>query len=372
MELPQPQATTILRPLLIIASLVLILGAMRVAAPLLNPLLLALVITLLCNPIYLWLQKRGIPSWFALLIMVLGMIAFAAMLTTALGISITRLTSQLGTYQRLLAQQEHVLREWLASYGFVANELQFFGLLNSVSLVGVLGSILAGIGNVLGNSLIVTVLVLFFLIEMPSLRKRLSSGLGEQSPLLHRLATFGGSVVRYFGVRTYINLTVAVGSTIGMVLLQVPFSLLWGVLIFVLGYIPYIGIPTAALPAFLLTLAEHGFVRALIVLLIITTINLTIENLIAPSLIGRELSLSPAVVFVAFFFWTWILGPPGTFLSMPITVLVVVLLDSYDETRWMARLMGLSLTDKLAEQVEEYATGAASTTASSPLSDHQS
>jgi AI-2 transport protein TqsA len=79
----------------------------------------------------------------------------------------------------------------------------------------------------------------------------------------------------------------------------------------------------------------------------VTGINLAIENLVAPSLIGRRLSLSPAVVFVSFFFWTWLLGPPGTFLSMPITVLLTVVLDSYDETRWLARLMGASTIEEL-------------------------
>lgn len=349
-EFPR-ESTTILRPLLIVAAVVVVLGAMRIAAPILNPLLLALVITMLCNPIYTWLQRRGSPAWMALLIMIGGFLISAGVLVSFIGVSVSRLTARLSIYQSLLAGQELALRTWLASYGLVAADLQFFGLLNSVNLTRILGFMLTGIGNVLGNALLVIVLVLFFLVELPAFRRRLRLDLGEHSPLLNRLTSFGASVVSYFIVRTYINLVVAAGSTIGLVLLDVPFAILWGILIFVLSYIPYIGIPIATIPPVLLALAEHGFLRASLVILAVTLVNAAFENLVAPGLIGRRLRLSPAVVFVAFFFWTWILGPPGTFLSMPITVLVTVVLDNYEETRWLARLLGSASIEALSESV---------------------
>lgn len=338
---------TIIRPLLIIASVIIILSAMRASASLVNPILLALVITLLCNPIYSWLQKRGLPSWMALLLMVIGVLSGAAILTTVIGVSLSRLTAQIASYQAMLTEQEGALRAWLAGYGIVSSDLQFFGLINSVNLTRILGVVLAAVGNVLGNSLLVLVLVIFFLTELPSFQQRLRDNLGEENPLFQRLQRFGGGVVSYFGIRTYINLIVSLGSLIAMVFLEVPFAALWAVIIFVLSYIPYIGIPIALVPTVLLTLAEHGLLRAGIVILVISLINLGMENLVAPSLIGRRLSLSPAVVFVSFFFWTWLLGPPGTFLSMPITVLLTLVLDNYDETRWLARLMGSSTLEEL-------------------------
>lgn len=343
------ESTTILKPLLIVAAVVLLLGAMRLAAPILNPVLLALVITLLCNPIYLWLQRRGLPAWVALLIMIGGFLTTAAFLGSLIGISVSRATARLSVYQSLLAEQERALRAWLAGHGLIEGDLQLFGLLNSANLTGMLGFILTGIGNVLGNALLVVVLVIFFLVELPLFRRRFQHALGENSQLLHSLTSFGGSVVRYFVIRTYINLAVAVGSTIGLVFLDVPFPILWGILIFVFGFIPYIGIPIAMVPAVLLALAEHGFLRAGLVILVITLVNSAFENLVAPPLIGQQLRLSPAVVFVSFFFWTWLLGPPGTFLSMPITVLVTVILNNYEETRWLARLMGAESLEALSE-----------------------
>ncbi len=328
------------RALFIVAAVVVMLIGIRLAAPILNPILLALVITLLCNPIFTWLQKRGVPTWLALITIAIGFLVFAALLTTFIGVSLSRLTARLGTYQRLISEQETQLRVLLAGYGVIPSDLQYFGLLDSISLPRLVGPVLAGISNVLGNSLIVSVLVLFFLVEMPFFRQRLLNGLGAESPLFVRLTNFGGSVVRFFGIRTYVNLIVAAGSTVVMFALQIDFALLWGMLIFVFSYIPYVGIPVALIPVALLALAEHGLVRAAIVVGAVTVINMSMENLIAPSLLGRGLSISPTVVFISFFFWTWLLGPPGTFLSMPITVLAMFTLDSFEETRWFAQLMG--------------------------------
>jgi len=77
--------------------------------------------------------------------------------------------------------------------------------------------------------------------------------------------------------------------------------------------------------------------RTLLVILGVLVANSLAENIIAPKLIGKGLSVSPLVVFLSFFFWSWILGPLGMFLSMPLTVIVLMVLDSFDETRWVAR-----------------------------------
>jgi predicted PurR-regulated permease PerM len=345
------------RALFIIAAVIVTLIGVRLAAPILNPIMLALVITLLCNPIFTWLQRRGLPMWVALIMLASGFMVFAMILSSFIGVSLSRLTARLADYQRLISEQETQLRSLLASNGIIPSDLQYFGLLDSISLPRIVGPIIAGVGNVLGNSLIVSVLVLFFLVEMPFFRQRLSNALGEDSPLFIRLTNFGGSVVRFFGIRTYVNLVVALGATISMFVLQIEFALLWGIILFVFSYIPYVGIPIALTPVALLALAQHGPGRAIMVVAAVTLINLSIENLVVPSLLGRGLSISPTVVFISFFFWTWLLGPPGTFLSMPITVLLMFTLDSFEETRWLAQLMGAPAhqpmpTEPVPEQAE--------------------
>jgi predicted PurR-regulated permease PerM len=94
------------------------------------------------------------------------------------------------------------------------------------------------------------------------------------------------------------------------------------------------------IPPTLLALAERGWGAALVVVVGITIINLTIENVLEPGYTGRQLQLSPTVVFLSFFFWAWLLGPIGALLSMPITVMLLLVFQRDESTRWLADLMG--------------------------------
>jgi predicted PurR-regulated permease PerM len=118
----------------------------------------------------------------------------------------------------------------------------------------------------------------------------------------------------------------------------VDYAVLWGVLTFFLSYIPYIGIVIAGTPAVILAFAEFGLDRALLVILALAIVNVSAENLVAPALMARGLHISTTLTFIGFMFWLWLLGGPGAFLAMPMTILVLLLLDSFPETQWLARI----------------------------------
>ena len=120
--------------------------------------------------------------------------------------------------------------------------------------------------------------------------------------------------------------------------------MLWGVLAFFLSFVPYIGLVIAVAPAVLLALAEFGVGRAVVVIVAVIVVNILAENVLSPTLMGRGLNLSPTVVFLSFVFWAWLLGGPGAFLALPLTLFVAVMLESFPETRWLATLMGMPET----------------------------
>ena len=120
------------------------------------------------------------------------------------------------------------------------------------------------------------------------------------------------------------------------------FPLLWGILTFFLSFVPYIGLVLAITPAVVLGLAEFGLTRAVIVIVGVVLINLLVENVLSPMMMGRGLNLSPTTVFLSFIFWAWLLGGPGAFLAVPITLFVISMLDTFPETKWLASLMGAS------------------------------
>jgi AI-2 transport protein TqsA len=93
--------------------------------------------------------------------------------------------------------------------------------------------------------------------------------------------------------------------------------------------VPYIGLVLAVTPAVVLALAEFGVTRAVFVIVGVIVINVLAENVLSPVMMGRGLNISPTIVFLSFIFWAWLLGGPGAFLALPITLFVAVMLDTF-------------------------------------------
>ncbi|MEJ2153549.1 MAG: AI-2E family transporter, partial [Gemmatimonadota bacterium] len=115
---------------------------------------------------------------------------------------------------------------------------------------------------------------------------------------------------------------------------------LWGLLAFLLNYIPTIGSFIAAIPAVMLGFIQFGLGRALIAAAGYAVINIVIGNLLEPRVMGKGLGLSTLVVFLSLLFWGWVLGPVGMILSVPLTMTIKIALQNSSRTRWVAVLLG--------------------------------
>jgi predicted PurR-regulated permease PerM len=179
------------------------------------------------------------------------------------------------------------------------------------------------------------------------------TGVIKDRPMLSQLPAVGQTAVAYFGIRARLNLITGTGVTLICLLLGVDYPLLWGVLAFFLSFIPFIGLAIAMIPPALLALAESGWVQALIVIVGVTAINLLIENVLEPGMTGKRLSLSPMIVFLSIFFWGWLLGPVGGLLSMPITVLLLLVFQHNEGTQWLAKIISNETADSLPAGVSQ-------------------
>ena len=112
-----------------------------------------------------------------------------------------------------------------------------------------------------------------------------------------------------------------------LVLLDVRFAFMWGLLAFALNYIPNIGSVLAAIPPILQVLVFGGLYEALVVLAGYLIVNLVFGNILEPRIMGRGLGLSTLVVFLSLIFWGWLLGPVGMLLSVPLTIIVKIALE---------------------------------------------
>jgi AI-2 transport protein TqsA len=331
---------SIVRVMLGLAATVVVLVGMRLAAPILNPILFAVVLSLLFSPIYAWLRRHRIPTPLALIIMLVGLTVLFVGIFLIMGVSIARFSADIASYTGKLNVQVSNVQDLAKSLGL--SNVDIRDVVKPSALAGAIGSVLGGVADFLSNLFLILIIVLFFLAEGPAMMNRLHASAGRDRPQVERLTVFGRNVVRQLGLRAIVNLVTGAGVTILLFVLGVDFPLMWGILTFFLSFIPWIGLPLAVAPAVVLALAEHGIDRALLVIAGIIVINILAENALSPMLMGRGLSLSPTVLFLGFIFWAWLLGGPGAFLAAPLTIFVVLMLETFPETRWLAGVMGVS------------------------------
>jgi len=332
----------LLHSLLVGACLVVIIAGLRAAAPLLSPLLFTLFLAMLLYPAYAWLLRRGSPTWLTVALMVVGVLLVGALLLGLLWLSVGQLRSNLFLYTGRLLLQADRFQDWLTTLGIDVPAILTRELLNRQLLVGAATSLITTLGSLTSASFFVLVATVFLLLQTTNLAERLEQEWGANSFLSQQTIQIAQRVAHFFGIRVRVNLIVAAGITLWLLLLGVDLALLWGILAFFMGFVMYVGLAIAALPPALLALAETGPLWMLLVFLGFLVINVGVENVLAPAMMAQGLNLAPAVALVSLLFWSWVLGPLGFILAIPLTVIVLMILASNPETRWLLALLTMN------------------------------
>ena len=123
-----------------------------------------------------------------------------------------------------------------------------------------------------------------------------------------------------------------------LALLGVPLALLWGLLVFITNYIPYIGFWIGLVPPVLLALLTGGWELAAVVFVLYTVVNFVLTSVIQPKYVGDAVGISVSLTLVALVFWGWVLGTIGAVLAVPLTLFAKALLvDVNPRVRWAER-----------------------------------
>lgn len=327
----------ITRSLIGVALTGFVLMLLHLATPILTPILFAFFLGAMAMSPFNWLLARGMRRGPALILMIGFLTIGGVALVLLTLISVRSLQAGLTIYSEQLAMRMNSLKTTLSQIGPGADGLD--RQLTSLGITG-LNTFLGALISVASNALISLVIVAFFLFEFERFTAIMRSERVRDVPFVGQMPEVARTAVRYFGIRTRLNLITGAGVTLICLVLGVDYALLWGVVAFFLSYIPYIGLLMAMIPPALLALAEHGWPQALLVVVTIVLINLLIENVVEPGYTGKRLQLSPTIVFLSFFFWGWLLGPVGALLSMPITVLLLLVFQQHDSSLWLARIIG--------------------------------
>jgi predicted PurR-regulated permease PerM len=323
---------------------VIVVAGLRAAAPILQPLLLAVFLAILSFPFLDWLRRLGARTSVAIVATVVADLALLFVLGLLISGAVNEFARTAPSYLEQLFEKAKAgvavleergvrLSEWIAiepiePRGF----LEFAG--------GILGGTVRGVFSAVSDATLVAVTLIFVLYELVVFPAKLREARGGKGDVTRDFLDITHEVQRYLVVKTAISVVtgVLIGAWVG--LLGVDFPLLWGLAAFLLNYIPVLGPIIAAVPAVLVTLVQYGWGRTLIVGLGYLVVKVVIGDLIEPHLMGRRFGLSTTVVLVSLVFWGWVWGPLGMILSVPLTMTLKIALEHSSHLRWIAVLLG--------------------------------
>ena len=336
------------RALIVAAAVIVIIAGMKLSAPLIVPFLLSAFIAVICFPMMCKFQHIGLSKALSLTLVMLLVISVGFAITLLIGSSLTDFTRMVPEYQQKISAEWVGVLQWLSERGFsITGAIK--EMVDPAAAVGLLSSILKGFGNVLTNSFLIILTVAFILLEAAGLTHKilLLNGIDSKQEAAQQKDislvfshVFVEKLRNYMSMKTIISMVTAVVIGVALWLIGVDYPVLWGVLAFMLNFVPNIGSIIAAVPAVMLTIVQLGFTPALLVAAVYLAVNIIIGSVVEPKYVGKGIGLSTLVVFVSLVFWGWVLGPVGMLLSVPLTITVKLALDSKPETQWLGHLLG--------------------------------
>ncbi|HSX57982.1 MAG TPA: AI-2E family transporter [Candidatus Saccharimonadales bacterium] len=330
------------------AFFIVLFGVRFIAKDLIAPLLMALFLSILLTPIFRWFRARGFSSGLSIFLMIVSFILATVVLVTFFSWAFANLRESLSAYT---AGFKASVEATLQSLGFSHTSLSDgLSALSPDAILHFITLLLQSFGSIFIYLFFVPFLALLFLIQFDSMSALSKSELIKDNPNLSRFQYFAESIIIYIIGRAKTNLFIAIPFTLVLLLLGIPTALVWGLLTFILCFVPYIGLIIASIPPVFLALALGGVIPALIIIVAMILLIIAAEYIVEPSIQGRNNQLSMAAVLIAFIFWFWVFGPVGAILAVPLTVLMKIILADYQETAWVAALMEGSYEEKIAKK----------------------
>ena len=336
-----------MRALVPAACVVVLLYGLAAAKSFLVPVVFAAFLAALGAPGVNFLRRHHFPAWLAvtlvLLMFVVGLFGLAGLVAE----SVNTVAERAPELQRRGAIVITDTTTWLKAQGLDVSTRSALSAFSASDMMGVAGSALSGVASLLTNVFVVLLIFAFWLVEAIGFPAKLEVALGHQPGTDKSRDRMGNEINKYIVTKSYI--CAATGLCVGVLLwiFGVEFAVLWGLLAFLLNYIPSIGLIIATVLPAVTTLLLQGPWKALAVIGSFFLAGIIVGYGVEPALLGRRLGLSAFVVFMSLLFWGALWGPAGMFLAVPLTVLLKLACESSPNLKWVAVLMDANRRSKV-------------------------
>jgi len=323
--------------LLVAAAIIIILAGVKLSSAIVVPFLLSLFLTTILSPLFLWLKKIGLGEMFSLIIIALILSFLISAFAILIGNSVQDFTENIPMYETKLKSDLGGLLETINSFGLHIPKEDILNLFQTDSLMHYIATTLKSFGSLLTNSFMIILIVIFMLLEISQFTYKV-----EQTNIntLIQFTQISDNIKHYILLKALTSAATGIIITIILKLTGIHYAILWGLLAFILNFIPNIGSIIAAIPAVLMAVVQFNFTMAAIITTAYLIVNIVIGSIIEPKILGKGLGLSTLIVFLSLIFWGWILGPAGMILSVPLTIMIKIALNNQDNTKWIATMLG--------------------------------
>ncbi|UXY11252.1 AI-2E family transporter [Kosakonia sp. ML.JS2a] len=336
---PQPDQAG-LHILLKLAALVVILAGIHAAADIIVQLLLALFFAIVLNPLVSWFIRRKLSRPVAITIVVLVMLIVLTALVGVLAASINDFMTLLPKYNREFTRKFLDLQQMVPFLNLHMSPERMLQRMDSERVMTFATTMMTQLSNAMASILLLVMTVVFMLFEVRHVPYKLRFAL--RNPQIHIAGLHRAlkGVSHYLALKTLLSLWTGVIVWLGLVLLDVQFALMWGVLAFLLNYVPNIGSVISAIPPMLQALLFNGVYECLLVGALFLVVHMIIGNILEPRMMGHRLGMSTLVVFLSLLIWGWLLGPVGMLLSVPLTSVCKIWMETTTGGSKLAILLG--------------------------------
>ncbi len=323
--------------------MVLLLHLARELRTILQPLFIAFFIGYLILPAHAWLVKRGIAPRLAIVVFLLlvlaGLFLLSALVRNNIEMALERLPRYEERLQRLVKSGVAYMPMEQEAVDELLLDLQHKA---SASVTEALRTAVGLFLDFVTWLFVVFIYLVFLLAERVSFPERIKRAFGdaEGGKVLGIVASINDAIAQYIAVKTFVSFLAGAASFFVLSIFGIDFAVMWGMLIFLLNFIPYLGsLIAVALPIGLSFLQFDEPWKGIAIAVLLIGIQQAIGMFIEPKLAGQKLGVSPLLILLSLAFWGLVWGIVGMILAVPLLVTIKIILDNIPETKPVAALM---------------------------------
>ncbi len=323
-----------------LAGVVVALAGLKLAAPIVAPILLAFFLMVCFRPLGTWMEGHRVPRAISIVSMILLIYGVLFVLGLCIYLAIARFAITVSQNSDRLVTFWAWVSGILQSLGVATTDTRaMVNLVSPERIASLAQSLLSTTASLTSTLAFLAALVFFMALDVANFSRRLRVAVRFQPAMADALEYFGKSTRSYFAVAAIFGAIVAVLDWLLLLIVDVPNAWLWALLAFVTNFIPNVGFLIGLIPPALIALLTQDWQAAVVIVAGYSVINVVVQILIQPKVVGDTVQLNTTLTFVALVLWTWILGGLGAILAIPMTLLVRALfIDSRPNLRWVHAL----------------------------------